>query len=106
MSDMCWFWLIFFCFFCSCSVPVSSVPIGGSRADGTVTVAYEYGPFAIPEVNREEMYRQAKERCQRWGYQEAERFGGGTRQCIRPDGSACWLWRVSIQYQCHTTEAP
>ena len=102
-----WFsslWVVLFLY--SCSVPVSSAPIGGSRADGTITVAYEYGALTVPEVNRNEMDRQAKERCGRWGYEEAERFGGETRQCTRPDGSGCWRWLVSVQYQCITPATP
>ena len=97
---------VWFLLLCSCSVPVTSAPIGGSRADGTITVAYEYRALTVPTVNRNEMDRQAKERCVRWGYQDAERFGGETRQCTRPDGSNCWRWLVSVQYPCHTPATP
>ncbi len=88
------------------AVKVASAPVGGSRADGTVTLAYEYGLFDVPEVNWEEMQKQALARCTRWGYLNAERFGGELRDCIEQGSSSCLRWRVSIEYQCQTLKPP
>ena len=74
-----------------CSVPVTATSVGSSRADAIITMAYEYGPFENPQVNRAQMYEDARVRCQSWGYTEAQAFAGQTRECIWPDGSACWL---------------
>lgn len=93
-------------FLSGCAVKVASAPVGGSRADGTVTLAYEYGLFQTPEVNWEEMLKQAQDRCARWGYLNAERFGGELRDCIQQGSSGCLRWRVSIEYQCQTLKPP
>ena len=96
-----------FVFFSGCAVQVQGVPVGGSRADGTVTLAYEYMDLIeIPEVNWEEMQKQAQDRCARWGYLNAERFGGELRDCIEQGSSSCARWRVSIEYQCQTLKPP
>ena len=89
-----------------CAAQVKSVPVGGSRADGTVTLAYEYGALIVPQVNYVEMQQQAQVRCARWGYQQAERFGGQIRTCVARSSSGCLTWRVSIDYQCQTLRPP
>lgn len=45
-----------------CSVPVTAAPVGGSHADATITMAYEYGPFENPQVNRAQMHEDARAR--------------------------------------------
>lgn len=35
----------------ACTAPKEMVATGGSRADGTVRMSYEYGGFEVPEVN-------------------------------------------------------
>lgn len=37
-----------------CAVPKVPVPIGGSRADGTIVMGCQYGLFEIPQVNWEQ----------------------------------------------------
>ncbi len=94
-------------FLSGCTAKVASAPVGGSRADGTITVAYEYGAFVSPEVDSEEMQKQAQDRYARWGYLTAERFGGGLRDCIHKNSNnLCLRWRVSIEYQCQTPNQP
>ena len=101
-------------------------PVGGSRADGTVTLVYEYGRYETYQVNWENMQKQAQDRCVGWGYNTAERVGGELSDCIEHsietydlcvskgynlagsycDGyktetkSICQRWRISIMYQC------
>src|SRR5947208_8803804 len=55
-----------------CSVPKVPVPTGGSRADGTVRLAYEYGLFEVPQVDWVSARGTAAERCRAWGYTDAE----------------------------------
>ena len=85
----------------SCAVKVKTAPVGGSRADGTIRLAYEFGELEVPEVNWAEADQQAQDRCQHWGYTGAERFGGGMQQCIGSGAfGGCGRYRVSIEYQC------
>ena len=87
----------------SCTVPVTAAPVGGSRADATITMAYEYGAFEQPQLNRVQMHDDARARCQSWGYTEAQAFAGGVRDCIHRGESMCLRWRVSVQFQCLDT---
>ncbi len=90
-----------------CTVPVTSTPVGGSRMHGTVTVAYTYGPFEIPEVDEAAMQEQADRRCVNWGYLNAHRFGGQSQHCAQMDANGiCWMYQVNIQYQCQTLHPP
>ena len=83
-----------------CSVPVTAVPVGGSRADATITMAYEYDEFDIPVLDPAQMHNDAKARCQGWGYTDAQAFAGVVRDCIRRGEISCFRWRVSVQFQC------
>lgn len=84
----------------SCTVQTSAVPIGGSRADGTVDMSYEVGDMQIAEVDWNAAQTQAGQRCSAWGYTDAERFGGERRQCSVPTGYGCVRWIVTTTYQC------
>jgi YecR-like lipoprotein len=84
----------------SCTVQRDAIPIGGSRADGTVELAYEFPDMANPQVDWNKAQLQAEQRCQAWGYTAAERFGGERRQCNAPSGYGCMNWQVTVPYQC------
>ncbi len=74
---------------------------GGSRADATVRLSYEYGSFEQPNANETEALNLATARCKTWGYTGAEAFGGITRQCNMPGGmGGCNGWMVTKEYQC------
>lgn len=74
---------------------------GGSRADGTVSLSFEYGMFERPEVNWDQAQVTATARCKAWGYVDAERFGGGIRHCQQTDMyGACVRTLVTVNYQC------
>jgi hypothetical protein len=91
----------------ACATTVSMVPIGGSRSDGTVTMAYEYGMFQKPVVDVDGGARTAAERCSAWGYTSAEPFGGTVSTCVAANGYGnCLRWRVTATYQCTTPSAP
>ncbi len=77
---------------------------GGSRADATVRLSYEYGTFERPQVNEMEAINLATSRCKTWGYTGAEAFGGVTRQCNMSDGmGGCNRWFVTKEFQCTGT---
>ena len=78
-------------------VPTS---FGGSRADGTVVMGYEYGAFEIPKVDHDATYSEALRICRNWDYQRAESFGGAMRECVSYSQYGCNRWTVTFQYQC------
>lgn len=84
----------------ACTVQREAVPIGGSRADGTVELAYEFPDLSNPQVDWQRAQLQAEQRCKAWGYTAAERFGGERRQCNAPSGYGCMNWQVTVPYQC------
>lgn len=74
---------------------------GGSRADATVKLSYEYGEFEIPQLDEAQAQVLAEARCKTWGYTGAEAFGGVTRQCNGPGGfAACGRYLVTKEFQC------
>lgn len=77
---------------------------GGSRADATVRLSYEYGLFEQPQVSEMEAVNLATSRCQVWGYTGAQAFGGESKQCNMPDGmGGCNNWVVAREFQCTGT---
>lgn len=85
----------------ACATDKSLVPTGGSKADGTVDLSYEFGMFEKPVVDMAAAQNAAKQRCAAWGYTEAEAFGGEKRQCQAFDGYGnCIRWFVTVTYQC------
>lgn len=83
------------------TVPITGVPTGGSRADGTVILSYEHGVFQNVELQANETTRIAANRCQAWGYNNASSFGGGIRTCTsQGNDGTCYRFRVDITYQC------
>jgi hypothetical protein len=85
----------------SCTVQKYLQVYDGSRADGTITMFYEYGAFDKPVVHWEEAKQEATSKCKNWGYSGAEFFGSGIRTCIGVDGYGnCNRWRVVYKCQC------
>jgi hypothetical protein len=92
---------------CGChtiNTAVSWSATGGSRADGTVRLSYEYGIMEKPKINETEAIDLATARCKVWGYSGAEAFGGLTHQCGVVDGQIdCDHTRVTKEFQCTGT---
>lgn len=87
----------------SCNKEVAKFPIatGGSKADGTVTMSYEYGLFEKPNVDWEFSEDGAKDRCKSWNYKNAEKFGGSNYLCKAMNGYGnCLRYQVDTVYQC------
>jgi hypothetical protein len=84
-----------------CAVQKELIPTGGSRSDGTVELSYEFGMFETPKVDYQQGAQSAAQRCQAWGYTDAEPFGGGKTHCQALNGYGnCLRTLVTIQYQC------
>lgn len=84
-----------------CAVKKDFYATGGSRADGTVDMAYDFAQFEQPVVNPSQAQSIAQQKCTVWGYREAEAFGGKTTNCNQRDGwGNCVAGQVVIKYQC------
>ena len=83
-----------------CAVQKTLTPIGGSRSDGIVRMAFTVGMFEKPVVNGAQAAATARQRCAAWGYSDAEPFGGQTTQCINGTYQGCNQWQVTVEYQC------
>lgn len=87
-----------------CTVQKQMVPTGGSRADATVNLSYEYGMFEQPQVNLAQAETAAQQRCAAWGYSGAEPFGGSMHKCEAVNGYGnCLRTLVTVTYQCTGT---
>jgi hypothetical protein len=69
-----------------CATTKTFQAIGGSKADATVKLAYQYGLFEQPVVDWSFANIIAKQRCAAWGYKNAEMFGGSQNTCLARNG--------------------
>lgn len=90
----------------ACASTKTLQAVGGSRADGTVKLAYTYGMFEKPNVDTAAALETAKARCSVWGYTDAEPFGGAMTQCIASGQYGCAQTQVTVEYQCTGSKAP
>ena len=63
--------IVLICFLQGCATQKTLIPTGGSRADGTVKLSYEYGLFEKPQIDPAQGEIAAKQRCSLWGYSGA-----------------------------------
>ncbi len=75
-------------------------PLGGSKADGTVTLGLEFGGFKQVQGDWGQGQRAATRLCRGWGYSGAQRFNDGMQTCIRWNEFGCVRTRVTVEYQC------
>lgn len=83
-----------------CTVDKNLSATGGSKSDGIVELSYELGAYEQARIDWSRAQADAVQRCQAWGYQKAEKFGGEKRQCNFPSQYGCNQWFVTINYQC------
>ena len=76
--------------------------VSGSRANGTVTAAYEQSMFQKAQTSTDGALALAKRRCQAWGYTDAEAFDRAQRSCVMRGPYGCELQRHTIEFQCTT----
>jgi hypothetical protein len=94
-----------------CSSRKDFYATGGSRADGSIDMAYDFKPFERPVVDYKQAESIANNKCAVWGYTRAEPFGGQTQNCHVRDGwGNCTGGQMIVKYQCignitPTTEA-
>jgi len=85
----------------ACSVKRDFYAIGGSRADGTIDLAYDFKMFEKSVVNKDQAFAMAKSKCGRWGYNDAEPFGGQVESCQARNGYGdCLRGQVIVKFQC------
>ncbi|HHG9960397.1 TPA: YecR family lipoprotein [Yersinia enterocolitica] len=83
-----------------CAAKKDMVPMGGSKADGTVKMGYSFGSFEQPIVDLNQAEQLAAKKCKTWGYEGAEAFGGQTSQCGQVGAYGCEITNVQVEYQC------
>jgi hypothetical protein len=89
-----------------CATAMNWQPVGGSRSDGVVRLAFEYGMFQRPQLNESQAVALATQRCRVWGYSGAEAFGAATQQCTASNGYGCVRTVVTKEYQCTGAARP
>ncbi|WP_143103330.1 YecR family lipoprotein [Albimonas pacifica] len=76
------------------------VPVSGSKADATVTLAAEYSEHGT-QPNWSNAVSEATARCGAWGYTGAEPLGSKFTTCVRSGAyGICSRYRETITYQC------
>ncbi len=84
-----------------CAVTKTPRVHGGSKADGTVRVHYNKNRFEDITVNWDVVDLKVLQTCRKWGYEEAERFEGGTSKCVGArDSFGCTSIDYIYEYQC------
>lgn len=84
-----------------CSSRKDFYATGGSRADGSIDMAYNFKQFETPIVDIEQAKTIANDKCAVWGYERAEAFGGQTENCQARNGFGdCVAGQVIVKYQC------
>jgi YecR-like lipoprotein len=87
--------------FTGCSVQKQWTAMGGSRADGTVDLSYEYGGLQQPQIDEAQGVDLAATTCGGWGYSSSQPFGGTLSRCEEVNGyGMCLRYLVTRKYQC------
>lgn len=85
---------------CGCAARVKHwAPIGGSRSDGVVKLAYEQHGVRRIKISNQEAQQIAEDRCARWGYRSASAFSD-LSTCTGRSAFGCTDWLVTREYQC------
>ena len=84
----------------SCATTKQYGATGGSRADGTVKLSYQYGEFEKPIVDPQQALTLARSKCSAWGYIDAEPFGTEIITCAESNAYGCVQHIVTGEYQC------
>jgi hypothetical protein len=84
-----------------CATKKDFYATGGSRADGTVDLSYDFTQFEQPVVSMDQAKTLAMQKCRVWGYEDAEAFGGQTQNCYTRNGfGECINTQVIVKFQC------
>ncbi len=88
---------------CALQKPIHKdwVPVGGSKSDATVKLAYSWVPAKeIPQVSQNQAAILATSKCQTWGYEKAEPFGGVLTNMTGYDVSGWPQMTATQEFQC------
>ena len=85
---------------CATVVKKEYLAISGSKADGRITLGYDYTDMEIPEVDETDAYNTALRRCQNWGYEDVESFDVQKEQTGVDPFWGTEYWRVTRDFQC------
>lgn len=87
---------------CGCASVVTPEMTGGSRADGTVELSYDYGADVKPQFDSAKALEVADKSCRAWGYSGAQPMGGQKNECTQSSWMGCVFYRATVPYQCVT----
>jgi hypothetical protein len=87
-------------------------PLSGSKADGIVTLGFDYTNLVKPHWDWRQGQQVAERMCKGWGYTGATRFDNGNQTCNHISQShnrignlvlhtnECTAARLTVKYQC------
>ena len=84
----------------ACATQPHWSPANSSRDLAVTRVSYEHDKSEQPLMSDAEAVALARNRCNAWGYSQAEMIPGELRRCSVQDGDSCDLWRVTREYHC------
>lgn len=79
-----------------CATQKQMVPMGGSKADGTVRMGFDYGLFEKPVLDKNQAIAAAEQRCKAWGYSGTEPFGVQLKPVINPLPAGAWVGMLKL----------
>jgi hypothetical protein len=100
MRNFAFLFLPIFMAACAADTAKTPMPTGGSRADGSVNMTFEFSAAENPIVDWEAAQVSAASRCGAWGYAGADPFEGVTTQCVAMSNWGCMRTVVTRTYQC------
>jgi len=92
--------LLVFAFTTGCATNKQWSVTGGAKDAGLVRVSYEYQEYREPEVSEQQAQRLALNRCEGWGFDDAQPIAGQLRRCSNTTKGNCDQWTVTREYQC------
>ena len=72
----------------------------GSKADGSITMSYDYGAMEQPEVQWEDANIRADQYCKSWGYTGHQYFDPEITPIAYNAYGSPIRWRVTYKCQC------
>lgn len=85
-----------------CATPVTPTTAGGSKSDGIVVLAGNYGLWKKGEIQWGEARSSALETCRGWGYTDAKAFNTYQTRCASSAQTpvGCASTEVVVRFQC------
>lgn len=96
-------WLTLYALFlgaCTTTTSKEYAISGSNKNAGLVELSFDYSPRENVQVAVDQPTQLALQRCQMWGYTQANLLGNLENNCIKNEGSRCTLLRSTLKYQC------